>query len=66
MLCRAWVTSSTSELRLEVSWGVRADLRDVRGAGRTGLELVGGGEEVLNEIGRPGRASRQLGESERL
>jgi hypothetical protein len=31
-----------------------------------GLGVTGGGEAGLNEVGRPGRASRQFGESERL
>ena len=64
MLIKAVVARLMSESRSRVRVA-GLGFRDVGGGCRVGLGSAGGGEAVLNEAGRPGRASRQLGESER-
>jgi len=60
---RAVVTCWTSAGRSDLARGSGGDSSVVIGMG---LGSVGGGEGDLNKVGRPGRASRQLGESERF
>ena len=65
MVCRAEVTCLMSELKSDVLQRLGV------GSGEEGVcgvvyRCTGGGEAFLNEMGRPGQASRQFGESESL
>ena len=63
--CKAAAACSTSERRSEVLPLGVTGFGDAGGC-EVGFGSTGGGEAVLNEAGRPGRASCQFGESERL
>ena len=64
--CKAIVACSTSEFKFKTSQGVETGFEGVHDSSGVVLRFVGGDKGVLKEIGRPERASRQSGESERF